>query len=130
MILHLCTGAGHLPYCPLLLQMYYNLRLEVTTVGDCTLSAGQWPGQMGHSVHEQIAIDSSGGMAGTDLCSHSRLRGETTGVGGLQAMDVPSHLFPFLPTLAPPIPACSLFLAFQLCNSPSLTAGLVSWVCF
>lgn len=74
---------------------------------------------------EQISIDSHS-SEGTNLCSHSRLWGGTMGVGGLQAMDTPRHLLPFLPTYS----SWSLFLTFPLCTSPSLTPGLDSWVCF
>lgn len=124
MILHPQPSAGHLPHCPPFLQVCYCLTLEgnVSSRRPCPLRRAAT--QRNGTRSEQISVDSHSGE-GTNLCSRSGLWGETTGAGGLQAMRTPSHLLPFLPTHSSP----SLFLTFPLCTSPSLTPGLVSWVC-
>lgn len=128
MILHLYTVAGHLPHCPLFLQMYYYLSLEVSvsrrlhplcraaTRTNGTLKWADLYWQLLQRWQAQISAPTPGS--------------EEKQQDGLEAMDVPSHLLSFLPTHPSPIPACSLFLTFPLCTSPSLTPGLVSQVSF
>lgn len=121
MILHLYNGGGHFPHCPPFLQMYDYWSLEASSVGDCTLSVGQQPRQR----------DTGWADLYWQLRQwwQAQSSAPTPGAGDLQAMDVPRHLLSFLPIHPAPTPACSLFLAFPLRTSPSLTPGPVSWVC-